>query len=63
VRLTAADVAEEIYAATHPKRSWRPTVLAKVHYPVGRQTKVLAGLAQVSPAWMSRLLNKIVTRT
>jgi short-subunit dehydrogenase len=59
VRLTAEDVAEEIYAATHPSRGRLP----KVHYPVGRQTKVLAGMAQVSPAWMSRLLIKTVTRT
>jgi NAD(P)-dependent dehydrogenase (short-subunit alcohol dehydrogenase family) len=59
VRLTAEDVAEEIYAATHPNRTWLP----KVHYPVGRQTKVLAGMAQMSPAWMARLLNKRVTRT
>ena len=59
VRLTAEHVAEEIWAATHPTRGWLP----KVHYPVGRQTKVLAGLAQVSPAWMARLLNKTVTRT
>lgn len=60
VRLTAENVAEEIYAATHPTGR---TFLPKVHYPVGRQTKVLAGMAQVSPAWMARLLNKTVTRT
>ena len=59
VHLTAEDVAEEIYAATHPTR----TLLPRVHYPVGRQTKFLAVLAQVSPNWMSRLLNKTVTRT
>ena len=59
IHLTAADVAEEIYAATHPNRS-RP---AKVHFPVGRQTKALAGLAQVSPNWMARLLAKTVSKT
>ena len=58
VHLTADDVAGEIYAATHPGRTW----LTKVHYPVGRQTKVFAGLAQVSPNWVQRFLNKTVTR-
>ncbi len=59
VHLTADDVAGEIFAATHPNRTW----LAKVHYPVGRQTKVFAGLAQVSPNWIQRLLNKSVSRS
>ena len=59
VHLTADDVAGEIFAATHPNRTW----LAKVHYPVGRQTKVFAGLAQVSPNWVQRLLNKTVSRS
>lgn len=59
VHLSAEDVAKSIYAATHST----PSRLPKVHYPVGRQTKVLAGLAQVSPNWASRLLNKAVTKT
>jgi NAD(P)-dependent dehydrogenase (short-subunit alcohol dehydrogenase family) len=59
VHLSAEDVAQSIYAATHST----PSRLPKVHYPVGRQTKVLAGLAQVSPNWASRLLNKAVTKT
>lgn len=59
VRLTAEQVAEDIYAATRPTRTWLP----RVHYPVGRQTKVLAGLAQLSPAWLSRLLNRTVSGT
>jgi NAD(P)-dependent dehydrogenase (short-subunit alcohol dehydrogenase family) len=59
VHLSAQDVAEEIYAATHRTRKGLP----KVHFPVGRQTKVLAGMAQVSPHWMARLLNKTVTKT
>lgn len=59
VHLSADDVAEEIWAATHPTRTWLP----KVHYPVGRQTKILAGVAQVSPNWMSRLMNKTVTKS
>lgn len=59
VHLTADDVAEEIYAATHPTRTWLP----KVHYPVGRQTKLVAGVAQLSPNWVARLMNKTVTGT
>ena len=59
VHLSAEDVAQSIYAATHST----PSRLPKVHYPVGRQTKVLVGLAQMSPNWASRLLNKVVTKT
>ena len=59
VHLSAEDVAQSIYTATHSTR----TRLPKVHYPVGRQTKVLAGLAQVSPNWAARFLNKTVTKT
>jgi NAD(P)-dependent dehydrogenase (short-subunit alcohol dehydrogenase family) len=59
IHLTADDVAAEIFAATHPSRSFLP----RVHYPVGRQTKVVAGVSQVLPNWASRLLNKTVTGT
>ena len=59
VHLTPNDVAEAIYSATHPDRSWLP----RVHYPVGRQTKVLAALSQVSPNWVQRLMNKTVSRS
>ncbi len=59
IHLTAEDVAGEIYAATHPNRSFLP----KVHYPVGRQTKLVAGVSQVLPNWASRILNKTVTGT
>ena len=48
-----------IYAATRPGRNWLP----RVHYPVGRQTRVLAGLAQIAPNRLQRLLNKAVTGT
>lgn len=58
VHLTADDVAEAIYRATHPNRNWLP----KVHYPVGLQTKVVAGAAQVLPNFAQRFLNKTVTR-
>ena len=59
IHLTADAVAEEIYNATHPTRSF----LSKVHYPVGRQTKLVAGLSQVLPNWAARMLNKSVTGT
>ena len=59
VHLSAEDVAEAIFAATHPDRTW----LTKVHYPVGRQAKVFAALAQVSPSRVQRLLNRTVSRT
>ena len=57
VNLEPADVAAAVYSATH-----RRGRLAKVHYPVGRQTAVLAALSQVSPNWVQRLLTKMLTR-
>lgn len=59
VHLTSEDVAEAIYSATHPGREWLP----KVHYPVGRQMKLLASLSQVSPNWIQRLMNKTVSKS
>jgi NAD(P)-dependent dehydrogenase (short-subunit alcohol dehydrogenase family) len=59
IHLSSEDVAEEIYEATRPTRRFLP----KVHYPVGRQTKLLAGASQVMPNWASRLANKTVTGT
>lgn len=58
VHLSANNVADAIYEATHPGR----TILPKVHYPVGRQTKLFAGVAQVTPHFVQRFLNKTVTR-
>lgn len=58
VHLTADDVADAIYSATHPGRTWLP----RVHYPVGNQTKVFTALAQVSPNVVQRFLSKTVTR-
>lgn len=58
MHLSAEDVAESIFAATRSRSR-----LARVHYPVGRQTKVLASLSQVSPNWVQRLMNKAVTRS
>lgn len=57
IHLCAEDVAQEIYRATHPRRG----MPARVHYPVGRQSKLVAGAAQVMPNWVARLVNKAVT--
>jgi short-subunit dehydrogenase len=59
IHLGPDDVAAAVYAATHRGRGRLP----KVHYPVGRQTSVLAAMAQVSPNWAQRLLTKALTRT
>ena len=59
IHLTAGDVAEEIYNATRTSRRFLP----RVHYPVGRQTKVVAGVSQLLPNWAARMLNKTVTGT
>ncbi len=53
VNLQPEDVAAAVYSVTH-----RRGRLARVHYPVGRQTAVLAALSQVSPNWMQRLMTK-----
>jgi NAD(P)-dependent dehydrogenase (short-subunit alcohol dehydrogenase family) len=59
IHLSSEDVAEEIYDATRPSRRFLP----KVHYPVGRQTKLVAAASQFMPNWAARLLNKTVTGT
>lgn len=59
VHLTAEDVAQEIIEATRPNRRFLP----RVHYPVGRQAKLVAGVSQVLPHWAARLVNKTVTGT
>lgn len=59
VHLDADEVAQEIYAATRPGRR----VPTRVHYPVGRQAKVLTAVVQVVPNWVQRLMNKTVTHS
>lgn len=59
IHLSAEDVAEEICNATRPRRR----ILSKVHYPVGRQSKLVAGASQVMPDWVARLVNKTLTGT
>lgn len=58
INLGPDEVAEAVYSATHRRRGWLP----KVHYPVGRQTSVLATMSQVTPNWMQRLLTKAFAR-
>jgi NAD(P)-dependent dehydrogenase (short-subunit alcohol dehydrogenase family) len=53
VRLTADDVARAAWQALH-----RRSPLPKVHYPVGRQARLMYHMAQFSPAWLVRLANK-----
>lgn len=53
VHLTADDVADTAWRALH-----RKSRVPKVHYPVGRLTKLVYYFSQVSPTWMSRMINK-----
>ena len=53
VHLGPDDIADAAWRALH-RKSARP----KVHHPVGTQTKFAYYFAQVSPTWMSRLVNK-----
>lgn len=59
IRLTAKDVAEGIVQATRS----RSRLLHKVHYPIGRQAKVMANLAKFSPDWAVRMTNKRMSHT
>jgi NAD(P)-dependent dehydrogenase (short-subunit alcohol dehydrogenase family) len=58
VNIEPDDVAAAVYSATHRGRGRLP----RVHYPVGRQTSVLAAMSQVTPNWMQRLLTKTLAR-
>ncbi|MGE5698364.1 MAG: SDR family oxidoreductase [Candidatus Sericytochromatia bacterium] len=53
IHLTPDDIANEAWRALH-RKSKRP----KVHHPVGTQTKLAYYFSQVSPTWMTRLVNK-----
>ena len=57
IHLTPDDVAADLYEATRPGRAW-----GRVHRAVGWQARVLAAVAQCSPARLNRLANKWVTR-
>jgi NAD(P)-dependent dehydrogenase (short-subunit alcohol dehydrogenase family) len=56
VHLTPVDVADAAWRAAH-----RRSRLPKVHFPVGRQTKVAYRLSALGPPWASRLINKRMT--
>ena len=58
VRLTAEDVAAAAWKVVHEGRRR----LASPHRPVGRQTKVLAAAAAVTPDWANRLMVARLTR-
>ncbi|WP_319436833.1 SDR family oxidoreductase [Mycobacterium sp. RTGN5] len=58
INLGPDEVAAAVYAATRRGRGRLP----RVHYAVGRQTKVLAAMSQVTPNWMQRLLTKMLAR-
>lgn len=57
INLTVDDVADAAWRALH-----RKSRLPKVHYPVGRQTKFAYYLAQSSPPWATRLVNKRIAQ-
>ena len=59
INLGPDDVAAAVYSVTHRRRG----PLSKVHYPVGRQTSVLAAMSQVSPNWIQRMLTKVLARS
>ena len=56
IRLTAEDIAGAAWRALH-----RKSPIPKVHYPVGRQTRLVYNLAQLGPSWATRLVNKRMT--
>ncbi|MEU5843719.1 SDR family oxidoreductase [Rhodococcus sp. NPDC047139] len=56
VNLGADDVARAVFDATRPGRR-----SARVHRPVGRQATLLSALAQISPGWANRLVNRRLT--
>jgi NAD(P)-dependent dehydrogenase (short-subunit alcohol dehydrogenase family) len=62
IRLTPDDVASALVAAVAKARRRPAGGLRSPHIPVGRQARVLAALAQVSPHWANRYLTRRVTR-
>lgn len=60
IRLTADDVADAVLKAVEP--SWIRRRIHQVHFPVGTQTKAFALGSRFSPAWLTRWLNKRLSR-
>ncbi|GAB2637198.1 SDR family oxidoreductase [Prescottella soli] len=58
IRLTAQDVADAIVAATEHRGR-----IPKVHFPVGVQARALAAVAGVTPAWLARTTNRLLSRS
>jgi hypothetical protein len=52
VRLTAEDVAAAAWRVVHERRR----LLGGPHRPVGRQTRVMAAAAAVTPDWANRIV-------
>lgn len=59
VSLTADDVADNILAVAEG----RPRLPHSVHRAVGRQAKGLMALADITPAWLVREVNRRITHT
>ena len=53
VNLTPDDIAAAAWRVLR-----RKSRIPKVHFPVGNQTKAVYYLSQVSPPWLTRLVNK-----
>jgi NAD(P)-dependent dehydrogenase (short-subunit alcohol dehydrogenase family) len=64
VRLTAEDVAEEVFAAALPRTGRLARVLPpRVHTAVGRPAKALAVAADLVPSFVSREVNRRIARS
>jgi NAD(P)-dependent dehydrogenase (short-subunit alcohol dehydrogenase family) len=54
IRLSADDVADEVFAAATSGQG----LLRSPHRPVGAQAKALFAASSISPSWLSRLVNR-----
>ncbi|OBB78158.1 SDR family oxidoreductase [Mycobacterium sp. 852014-52144_SCH5372336] len=61
IRLTAQDIADAILEAIEPSRLRR--AMHQVHFPVGKQTKVMTIASRFSPGWLTRYANKKLSRS
>lgn len=57
VHLTADDVAQEIFRAVQPGKSY-----SHVHWTVGKLTTLMYLAANISPGWINRAVNRWITR-
>ena len=63
VNLTPADVADTIFAMAQPRGVLRRALPTKVHTAVGLPAKALATAADLVPSFLSRELNKRISRS